>query len=380
MPDGRSGRLRVLAMISSIAMGGTERNMVAYLPHVRDLGVDVTVCTLSTHRDSGLVEDFRATGLPRVDMGARKLLAPAAWRRFAAFVRRERYDIVHAQDQYTILFAASAADRRVAKTVMTRHVLDEPADDWRRATRARLVLAAARNRYDEIVAVSEATRRRFSEIARVPPERVRTIYNGLAHARFDTRHRRAATRAELGWSPDAKIIVMVAVLRAGKGHEVLFDALPRIRAEVPGAEVKLVGSGELDADLRRRAAPLGQAVTFMGERADVAEILGAADVLVLPSWSEALPTVLIEAGAAGLPAVATDVGGAGEIVVDGETGFIVPPGDTDTFAARTAAVLANPDLARRLGARGRERVRGLFSLEEQARRTVELYERARSRP
>lgn len=365
-------------MISSIAMGGAERNMVAFLPHVRDLGVDLTVCTLSTHRDSALVEDFLATGLPRIDIGAPKLLTPRAWRRFARLVRNEKYDIIHAQDQYTILFAAIAADRSIAKLVMTRHVLDEPAEDWRKAARARLVLAAARYRYDAIIAVSDATRRRFSELAHVPLARIQTIYNGLAHDRFDTRHRRVAKRAELGWSPDDKIILMVAVLRGGKGHELLFDALPRIRRHVPGAKVKLVGAGEREAALRASAAPLGDAVTFMGERMDVAELLGAADLLVLPSWSEALPTVLIEASAAALPVVATDVGGSAEIVADGETGFIIPPGDPDALVARTVEVLSSDELGRRMGERGLARVRRLFSLEEQARRTVDLYENVRS--
>ena len=115
-------------------------------------------------------------------------------------MRQERYDIVHAQDQYTILFAALAADRKIATTVMTRHVLDEPANNWRQAMRAKLVLVAARHRYDEIITVSEATRRHFSKIARVPLERITTIYNGLRHERFDTRHQRDAKRAELGWS------------------------------------------------------------------------------------------------------------------------------------------------------------------------------------
>ena len=73
--------MRVLAMISSIAMGGAERNMVNYLPYIRDLGVDLTVCTLNTHRDSALLDDFVKTGLPRIDMEAKKLLAPSAWRR-----------------------------------------------------------------------------------------------------------------------------------------------------------------------------------------------------------------------------------------------------------------------------------------------------------
>lgn len=371
--------MRVLAMISSIAMGGAERNMVNYLPYIRDLGVDLTVCTLSTHRDSALLDDFLETGLPRIDLGARKLLAPSAWRKFANLVRKERFDVIHAQDQYTILFAALAADRKIATTVMTRHVLDEPADNWRKAARAKLVLASARHRYDEIITVSEATRRHFSRIARVPLERIQTIYNGLPHELFDTRHRRDAKRSEQGWSPDDKIIIMLAVLRGGKGHEILFEALPRIRQEVPNAKVKLVGSGELEDDLRAQAAPLGESVEFMGERMDVPEILGAADMLVLPSWSEALPTVLIEAGAASLPVVATDVGGSAEIVADGETGHIIQPGDTDALVARMVEVLQNDDSARRMGEQGLQRVRSIFSLQEQARQTVDLYERARSR-
>jgi glycosyltransferase involved in cell wall biosynthesis len=99
-------------------------------------------------------------------------------------------------------------------------------------------------------------------------------------------------------------------------------------------------------------------------------------VLVLPSWSEALPTVLIEAGAASLPVVATDVGGAAEIVKNGRTGYIVPPGEAATLADRLSHILQNPAKAQQMGQQARARVLRLFSLEQQARTTTALFERA----
>lgn len=370
--------MRVAIMLSSIAMGGGERNIVWALPFIRAAGAAVTLCTLNTRRDSPLTAEVEQSGIPRFDLRARRMVDPAAWWRFRAWLRRERIALVHSQDQDTHVYAALARRLLGIPVVMTRHVMVEPADTFKEALRARLVLWAARFGADRVVAVSEAVRQQFAGQARLPLDRIITIYNGIRMEQFDTRAQRAAKRAELGWDPDDRVILMVAVLRRGKGHEVLFAALPRIVSALPDVKVKLVGDGELSASLRAAAAPFGATVEFMGQRMDVPALLGASDVLVLPSWSEALPTVLIEAGAAALPAVATAVGGAAEILADGQTGWLVPPGDSVRLADRLIAVLSDADAARRMGVRAQQRVVETFSLAEQARQTVALYARVLS--
>lgn len=168
---------------------------------------------------------------------------------------------------------------------------------------------------------------------------------------------------------------MVSVLRPGKGHDVLFDATARLRQAVPNLRIVLVGDGIMAAQLRQMAQPFGDVIEFLGERTDVPDLLMAGDALVLPSWSEALPTVLIEAAAAGLPVVATAVGGVPEIVEHGRTGCLVACGDATALADQLARLLGDLEAARGMGVAARRRVEQAFAIELQARRTMNLYRR-----
>jgi glycosyltransferase involved in cell wall biosynthesis len=253
--------------------------------------------------------------------------------------------------------------------------MQEPTDTLKEAVRAKLVLWAARYGANRLIAVSEAVKQNLAKQAGISLSKIETIYNGIDIERFNTQDKREVKRTELGWSGTDPIIIMVAVLRRGKGHELLFEAIPQLRAAIPNVQIKLVGDGELNQSLRQRAAPFGAAVEFLGQRMDVPDLLGASDLLVLSSWSEALPTVLIEAGAASLPVVATDVGGTTEIVVDGETGYIVPPGNSDKLAQRLIDVLQDLTGAKRMGQQAYTRVVRLFSLDQQAQKTAVLFER-----
>jgi glycosyltransferase involved in cell wall biosynthesis len=365
--------MRVLIMMSSLAMGGAERTVVDVLPHLLAAGATPVLCTLNTRRDSTLAVAFSGTGIERIDLEARRLLDRAAWQRLRKLLETRRFDLIHTQDQDTHCYGALARWRLDTPVVMTRHVLREPTDTPKETARAGLVLLAARFGADRLVAVSGAVREQFARQTRLPAARIETIYNGIDVARFATRGMREAKRRELRWPDDQRVVLMVAVLRRGKGHDILFRAIPHLSRLVPGVKVKIVGEGELSALLREQASELGDSVEFLGERADVPDLLGAADALVLPSWNEALPTVLIEAGAASLPVVATNVGGAPEIVREGETGYLVEPGDAAAIADRLTRVLNDPPHSRTMGESARRRVTEIFSLERQAQHMVAVY-------
>ncbi|MBN2469888.1 MAG: glycosyltransferase family 4 protein [Anaerolineae bacterium] len=372
--------MRVMMMVSGLPIRGAERNMVNVLPVMQQAGVDVVLGTLNTRRDGPLAEVFAQTGIERLDMGARRMLDPAAWQRFTAALRARQIDLVHAQDQDTIIYAAAAHLRLGMPAVMTRHVLFEPATGIKTWARARLVLLAARYGFDRIVAVSEAVREQFAALAGLPPARIQTIYNGLDMEHFLAAEDRAALRARFGWGAEEQVVLLIAALDEGKGHDVLLRAIPAVQAARPDARFKLVGRGPLEATLRAQIAPFGPAVELLGQRTDVPALLAAADAVVQTSWAEALPTVLIEAGASALPVVATDVGGSAEIVADGETGYIVPPGDAAQVAGRLVALLEDPAGAAAMGQRARARVLAMFSLPEQVRQTVALYESVLAAP
>lgn len=367
--------MRAILMISSLAMAGTERNIVSLMPYIRDEGVDLRLVSMNTRRDSPLAEEFAASGIPRFDLDAARMTDTAAWSRFTTMLREEQIDVVHAQDQDTIIYAALAHRRLGMPTAMSRHVLFEPADTAKEWARAQMVLFAAKHGFNRVVAVSEAVRQDFAKKTGLSLDKIETIYNGLPMARFDIDESRAALRTRFGWDANTPIVTMVAVLRRGKGHEVLFDAIPALRERVPNVKIMLVGDGEIEDKVRELAAPYSETVVFLGQRTDVPHILKASDALVLPSWAEALPTVLIEAGAAGIPAVSTDVGGAKEITLDGDTGYIVPPGDVAKLAERLADVLSDPDRAAQMGERARARVEATFSLQRQAAQFVDMYRR-----
>ena len=367
--------LRVLFILSSIAMGGAERNTVSVLPYLQAAGAHVMLCTLNTRRDSPLAHVFSQTGIKRFDLDAQRMVDTAAWRRFVTLLRDEQIDLIHAQDQDAIIYAGLAHRLLHIPSVMTRHVLQESATSWKTSMRARMVFWSAQQGMNRVVAVSEIVRHSFAKQAGISLSKIDTIYNGIELNKFKKCQSRYELRNRFGWNLENPIAVLISVLRPGKGVEVLFDALPRIRAILPTFQLKLVGAGELEHDLREKAAPLGEAVEFLGERMDIPDLLAASDVLIQTSWSEALPTVLIEAGAASLPVVATNVGGTTEIVQNGHGGYIINPGDVETLIDRVVNILKNPTLATRMGQQAHAFVVKTFSLEKQAMQTKSMYER-----
>jgi glycosyltransferase involved in cell wall biosynthesis len=170
------------------------------------------------------------------------------------------------------------------------------------------------------------------------------------------------------------VIGNVARLVAQKDQRTLVEAAPAILEPFPEARFVVVGDGPLRADLERRAA--GLPFEFTGGRGDVPDLLAGFDVFAFPSLYEGLCLAVIEAQAAGVPVVATPVGGIRETVVDGETGLLVPPQDARALAAAVCRLLEDRELVARLAAEAKRRARERFSVERMVERTLELYEGA----
>jgi glycosyltransferase involved in cell wall biosynthesis len=182
-------------------------------------------------------------------------------------------------------------------------------------------------------------------------------------------------RDELGIPGEAIVAATVAVLRPQKGVEIMLGALPALLDERPDLVYLVVGDGPDAGRLRALAAELGveEHVRFPGSRGDVARLLGACDLLVHPTLEDALPTSLMEAMAAGLPVVAGAVGGVPEMVHDGRTGRLVPPGDVAALTVAVRELLADADLRAAMGREGERLVAERFDLDTQARRLRDLY-------
>jgi glycosyltransferase involved in cell wall biosynthesis len=233
--------------------------------------------------------------------------------------------------------------------------------------------AAARQRMRcaaRTIAVSEATRRWYLETFGEDPSRVTTIRNGIPDPGMIPEAARNSVRADLGIPSGVPLVVTIALLRPGKGHDLLLEAA---RA-VPDARFVVAGDGPEEGRLRSLAERLGVAdrVAFVGFRDDVARLAGAADLVVHPSTADALPTAIIHALAVGAVIVASDVGGIPEIVA-GEAGVLVPSGDPAALAEAIAVLLDDPGRREQIGAAARARFEEVFDGRTWARRLAEVY-------
>ena len=235
------------------------------------------------------------------------------------------------------------------------HVAEQPAG---RATgaKARLMALARRRCAARVIAPSESARRWYLSTGWDRPERVVTVHNGVA-AEAPAPGTGPAVRAELGLGPGDLVAAIVTVLRAGKGHDVAICARWRSCASAsPDCGCSCSGEGPARAEVERLAAPLGDAAILTGHRDDVVRVLAAVDVLVAPVLGRRVPTALLEAMAAGVPVVATAVGGIPEIVEDGETGRLAPPPEPRRVRGGARGAAGRP---RAPGADGRARAGAL---------------------
>jgi glycosyltransferase involved in cell wall biosynthesis len=363
--------MRVLYLIDRLQLGGAEYNTLLLISELQRRGVDCSLLTRCEGGDRQLASVAKAFGIRHFDLNAKSLFDPVAAVRFIAQVRHIRPDVIHLQDPDGALLAVLARGFWSAPQVITRHVLAHRSRSARSRLRSLLVLHAARYAADRGVAVSSAVSVPFSKQTGIALNRIRVIHNGVEVNGI--RNSPEELRGRYGWQPGECIVLMVAVMRPGKGHDILLDSVEQVLAGKSSARVKFVGDGALRPDLERRARAFGPAVEFLGERSDVRELMAASDVVALPSLSEALPTVLLEAAAEGVPAVASAVGGIPEIVIDQETGVLVEPGDSAALARAIIDLLNDDEKRRRLGAAARLLATKRFTIERQATETLQLY-------
>ena len=218
-------------------------------------------------------------------------------------------------------------------------------------------------RGDRIIAVGEDVRRALIDNEGFPPGRVEVVYNGVDTGAFaESARHREAVRREIGVGAGDFVLMQVARLDPIKDHATAVRAVGRAAERRGDVRLVIVGEGAEAGPIDDliRGLGLGDHVLRLGVRSDVARLLGAADAVLLTSRSEGIPLTLIEGMAAGLPVVATRVGGVPEVVAEGETGLLAPAGDADALAAHILRLADDRDLRERLGRAGRERARTSF--------------------
>jgi glycosyltransferase involved in cell wall biosynthesis len=218
---------------------------------------------------------------------------------------------------------------------------------------------------DAFIAVADSHGRFLVEHTGFPQNKVAVVRNGVDAERFAPGHDVVAVRRELGLGETDPVIGIVAALRQEKNHELFLEAARRVAAQLPSARFLVVGDGPRRAELERMARDLGLSlkVQFLGARNDVPRVLSAMDVFALTSHVEANPVSILEAMSIGRPVVATNVGSIHEAVIEGKTGFLVPPGDAAKLSDRILQLLHAPLLAHSMGIAGRQTVVRHWSLQ-----------------
>jgi glycosyltransferase involved in cell wall biosynthesis len=333
-----------------------RRSLCVTRPTAHVPGADASLARL---RDAGVEVVF-------LERSQRLDLRPLG--RLVAHIRTHRVDVIHAHKFGSNVWAALLG-RALGIPVVIAH---EHTWSFEGQRARRLVDRHVVARFsDVVIAVSEADRRRMVADVGMPADRVVLIHNGIAGCPGGDG---GAVRRELGLSDGAPVLVQTATLRPQKAVEVMIAATALVRRT--HRDVRLLVAGEGDtAALREVAAAHGaaDAVSLLGPRGDVPDLLAAASVGVLSSDFEGIPLAVLEYMAAGLPVVATDVGGVPEIVRDGETGFLVAPRDPAALAERIGRLLDDAALAREMGERGRRRQQEAFSREAMVGAVTELY-------
>jgi glycosyltransferase involved in cell wall biosynthesis len=230
---------------------------------------------------------------------------------------------------------------------------------------------------NKVIAVCDAVKEEVALRERVPTSSIAVVYNGVDLSRYSAVSNDGNIRHELNLDTSVPLVGMIANFNFEiKGHDCFIQAASHVLREMPDANFLLLGDGRLRDKYEEMARGLAirEKVHFLGKRGDVPAMLAELTVSVLSSTSEGLSNVLLESMAAARPVVATRVGGNAEVVIDGTTGYLVPPGDPERLAAGILAVLRRPDKAGELGAAGQRRVHDHFSVTAMARSYEHLYE------
>lgn len=370
----------VLLLINSFDIGGAE-TQILLLARLLQKGGKYNVHLATLRRSGLLLDEAESLGLGEIEeyrltsFYDRNMIVQL--RRFRSLLKKRRIDVIHTEGFYTNIFGILGA---WLARVPARIAFRGETGGWRTPRQDQVEQRVCRLA-GVIHANSEGVKRYLVERG-VAPERIEVIYNGVELARVTPPNgldrQQMLDRLGLPRDRPLRIISIVANMHHEvKDHRMFLRAAQRVKRAAPDAAFVMAGEGGLTDSLREYAAELGLArnAFFLGRCERVAELLAVSEICVLSSKAEGFSNAILEYMAAARPVVVTDVGGAREAVVEGETGFIVPSGDDEQMAQRITSLLLDPAGARVMGARAQDVVMRRFSDQVQLERTQDLYDR-----
>lgn len=365
---------RVFFLVDSFNVGGTETQAVELALRLDPAAYDVTLGCLK--KDGPLLERLLGSDVPIVEFhpnggfdspgGIYQLL------RMRNFLRKGNFQVMHAHDLWSNLIGVPAA-RMAGVPVIICSQRDLSHDPWYKTTRGRL-LRGVQRRSTAVLTNAGAIREGLIQEEGFSPSKVKVVYNGVDVQRFAN-----IKRDREGLFPgtaDKKLVVLVGnMLSEVKGQLTLIAAAPKVLQQFPNTRFVLVGDGERRNEFEQKTADSGIAAEFLflGRRGDIPQILAACDIALLPSAAEGMPNAVLEYMAAGLPTVASAVGGNKEVIENDVTGLLIPPEDPGALANALIRLLGDCELASRVAAAGQTAVRERFSFERLTRNVDNLY-------
>jgi glycosyltransferase involved in cell wall biosynthesis len=368
----RETSVKVLHLQRIGGIGGSERHVLELLPALRARGMDARFLGLdnASAAPEPFYEALAATDVPFERLQCPRDLDPGLARRTAAAVQRFRPDLVHTHLVHADVYGALAAARARARLVSTKHN-----DDPFRSGRARYGERLVTRRAARVICITDALARFNREVVGLPEEKLRVVHYGL-----DAPPQPWGATGGPDLPPETPVLLAICRLVPQKGVDVAIEALALIREQHPDVHLVVLGEGPLRSELASLAARLEveDAVSFPGRVGDVAWWLRRAAVLVHPARWEGFGLAVLEAMLSERPVVASAVSSLPEIIVDGETGRLVPPDDAPALAAAVGDLFEHPARASAMGAAGRTLARQEFSVDRMAERTAGVYDEALS--
>ena len=369
--DRRPATLRILFFEPTLAVGGSERLLSSLVTHLDGTLYEPTVCCAY---DAGPIgAQIGRAGVRVVDRLMRSRWDVVGLCRAALAMRQEHFDILYTNNHpLTMLWGSLLAwIARIPTRIMVVHQTRQPAARLRRWIANRLF------RFDAVIASADLQAGYLVRHEGLPLRRMCVIHNGIDANPFEAPVK--DLREEVGLCSGVPVVGIVAVMRPEKAHTVFLQAARIVADEVPNAKFLIVGDGpereriELEID----SLELRDRVILYGMSNDMPAVMATINVVVLSSDAkvETFPVAIMEAMAASRPVVATRVGSLDELVLDGVTGYLVPPQSPSALAARVVSLLRNPMLARSCGEAGRARILSEFTLDAMVERTEQLFEK-----
>ena len=364
--------LVIAHVLSSFGRGGQERVAANLARFQRAAGHEVCAISIASGPEGLTAADFRATGVLAETVAKRPGVDPSLPMRLGARLRHHRVNVVHTHNPHALIYGAPAAWFAGAVTIHSKHGMnpDRQRRLWLRRAAAKLV--------DAYVAVTPALAKNALEHGECRASRLHVIPNGIDVVRFAPGAAgRRRIRAEVGIPEDAWVVGTVGRLAPEKDQALLIEAMAPLLSA--GRRLVIVGDGAERDALRARIArtPGGNYVHMLGEREDVANILGALDAFALTSRTEGLPLVLLEAMASGLPVLSTAVGGIPDLVEHRVTGLLSQAGDRASLTRQLACLSTDGSLSRQMGEAGRHEILQRHSVDRMASEYGILYQNTR---